>query len=94
MSSGENGRAKRVVLLALVCAGCTAAPVIVLREAPGVGIPLEARPPVATVQPAAPPALSVEPPEPELPVARLAEVAVAPPLAPNLNDQLRGLSFG
>jgi hypothetical protein len=94
MSSGESGKVKRVVLLALVCAGCAAAPVIVLREGPAVDIAEEARATVESVQVASPAVVSVEPPAREVPVEPVVKIIAAPAAEPNQNDLLRSLSFG
>lgn len=94
MSSGESGKVKRVVLLALVCAGCAAAPVIALRETPEATDPVEAPAAVVLDQALAPAVTTVEGPEPELPIPVAIEVAVARQPEPDLNDRLRGMTFG
>lgn len=95
MASSDSGKVKRVVLLALVCAGCAAAPVIALREAP-LEEPIIA-PELRTAAAVTTPAV----PEPEIaspasapPAIVAAEAVPRPAPEPNLNERLRGMAVG
>lgn len=94
MSSGESGKVKRVVLLALVCAGCAAAPVIALRETPEATDPVVAPAAVVADQAPAPAVSIVETPAIEPPIPATVEIAAVRQPEPDLNDRLRGMTFG
>ena len=94
MASSDSGKVKRVVLLALVCAGCAAAPVIALREAP-LQEPIEPQPhsPAVVASPAViEPEAASPAPAPQATVA--AEVPPRPAAEPDLNERLRGMAVG
>ncbi|MEK7468555.1 MAG: hypothetical protein AAB074_14185 [Planctomycetota bacterium] len=95
MRGEESGKARKVILLALLCASSAAAPVVALRRSPAVETPAQIEE-SATARPEDPPQIGDAGPfEIEVSVVKPVEpVPVPPPPQRSLEDRLRGVAMG